>query len=212
MFSRKVKIPKTGNEMPIWTGVESDSHQRTARGGSAGWRLIAASLLWLAAALALGAASAACDPISGTGPGTPPDPKQYLKVDAANRSAIVILIAGYPASDFQFNYDGYGNGTLVLTVPAGWEITVQCANHGTVPNSCAVVADASATEPVEPGWTTENPRQGLAPGEAGSFAFTPQAVGDYRIASLVPGSEASGMWLELRVVAGGTPALVAPSS
>ena len=211
MFRRKVKTARIGNETPSCTGVDRDSHQRTRRGGSAGGRFIAASLLWLAIAIVLAAASA-CDPITGTGPGTPPDPAQYLKVDAANRSAIVILIAGHPATDIQFNYDGYGNGTLVLTVPVGWEITVQCANHGTVANSCAVVDGPSATAPMQPGWSTDNPREGLAPGEAGSFAFTPQATGDYRIASLVPGSEASGMWLDLRVVASGTPTLTAPST
>src|SRR5207244_8585 len=120
----------------------------------------------------------------GTGSGTPPDPKQYLKVDAQSKTAIVTLIAGYPATDYQFNYDGYGNGSLVLTVPVGWQVTVQCANHSTVPNSCAVVASKR----------------------------DPQATGTYRIASLVPGSEASGMWLDLEVVPSGTPTLTAPGS
>ena len=209
MFRRKVSTAKAGKEIAICRGMSSDSHQRTRRGGSPGGRLIAAQLLWLAAALVAVAASA-CDPIAGTGPGTPPDPTQYLKVDAVNRSAIVVLIAGHPATDIQFNYDGYGNGSLVLTVPAGWEITVQCVNHGTVPNSCAVVATGRDTAPLDPAWTTPDPRHGLAPGESASFTFTPVTPGVYRIASLVPGSEASGMWLELRVVAGGTPTLTAP--
>jgi len=210
MFKRKVNTANAGNEIASWRGVSSDSHQRTMRGGMAGGRLMAVRSLLLAALCALGAA-AGCDPITGTGPGTPPDPGQYLKVDAADRSAIVILIAGYPATDIQFNYNGYPNGTLALTVPAGWTITVQCANHGTVPNSCAVVAGASSTAPVEPGWSTPDPVAGLAPGESASFVVTPPAVGQYRIASLVPGSEASGMWMELRVVDGGTPAISAES-
>ena len=209
MFKRNVSTAKAGNERAICRGASSDSHQRTRRGGSPGGRFIAASLLWLAAGL-LTVAAAACDPIAGTGPGTPPDPGQFLKVDAANRSATVVLIAGHPATDIQFNYDGYGNGSLVLTVPAGWAITVQCANRGTVPNSCAVVATGRDTEPLDPAWTTPDPRHGLAPGESASFSFTPATPGVYRIASLVPGSEASGMWLELRVVEGGTPSLTAP--
>jgi Sulfocyanin (SoxE) domain len=204
MFSRKVKRARIGNEIASCRGVSSDSHQRTRRGGSRGGRLIAAWLLLLAVALPL-----ACDPITGTGSGTPPDPRRYLQVDAAARSAIVVLIAGHPATDIQFNYDGYGNGTLRLSVPAGWQVTVQCANHGTVPNSCAVVADATATEPLRPGWSTPDPRKGLAPGDSATFVFTPTTPGDYRIASLVPGSEASGMWLELRVVEGGSPTLTA---
>jgi Sulfocyanin (SoxE) domain len=156
--------------------------------------------------LALGSA---CDPVTGTGPGTPPNPKQYLKVDTNTRTAIVTLIAGYPASNYQFNYDGYGNGQLILTVPIGWQVTIQCANHATVPSSCAAVTNASAKEPIQPDWTTPNPTRGLDPGQSGSFVFTPTRAGTYRIASLVAGSEASGMWLDLEVVESGTPTLTA---
>jgi hypothetical protein len=155
------------------------------------------------------ALASACDPVTGSGSGTPPDPKQYLKADAATRTAVVTLIAGYPATDYQWNYNGYGNGTLTLTVPVGWQITVQCANHSTVPNSCAVVANSSARQPMEPGWSTPDPQRGLDPGQSASFVFAPTTAGAYRIASLVPGSEASGMWLELDVVPGGNPKLTA---
>lgn len=152
-------------------------------------------------------ASGACDPLTGTGPGTPPHPAQYIRIDSGAHSAIVTLIAGYPATDFQFNYDGYGAGSLVLTVPVGWTVTVQCANHSTVPNSCAVVADGRAKEPIQPGWTTPDPQRGLDPGQSASFTFTPSVTGSYRIASLVGGSEASGMWLDLEVTKGGEPSL-----
>jgi sulfocyanin SoxE-like protein len=147
----------------------------------------------------------ACDPVTGTGSGTPPDPSKYLKIDSQTRTAVVTLIAGYPASDYQFNYDGYGNGQLVLRVPVGWTMTVQCANRSTVNQSCSVVADGHATEPLQPDWSTPNPQKGLNPGESASFEFAPQGPGSYRIASLVAGSEASGMWLTLEVVAGGKP-------
>lgn len=159
----------------------------------------------------IAAVAFACDPVTGTGSGTQPDPKQYLKVDAANKSAIVTLIAGYPATDFQFNYDGYGDGSLILTVPVGWQVTVQCANRSTVPNSCAVVSDKAATKPMQAGWSTPDPQRGLDPGQSASFVFTPSMPGAYRIASLVPGSEASGMWLDLEVVKDGTPMLAAPT-
>ena len=117
----------------------------------------------------------------------PPDPSKYIQVDDSNRSAIVTLIAGYPATDFQFNYDGYASGALVLTVPTGWQVTVQCENRGTVPNSCAVVAGRTDTSPADPSWSTPNPQRGLDPGESASFTFTPQMPGSLRIASLVDG-------------------------
>ena len=182
--------------------VSSDSHQRTIRGGGwAGGFMALRPLLPVAILLA----AAACDPITGTGSGNPPDPSQYLKVDAQTRTAVMTLIAGYPASDYQFNYDGYTDGQLVLKVPVGWQLTVQCANRSTVNQSCAVVADGHAAQPVQADWSTPNPQAGLDPGQSASFVFAPQTPGSYRIASLVAGSEASGMWLDLRVVSGGKP-------
>jgi Sulfocyanin (SoxE) domain len=158
--------------------------------------------------LLLGVAS--CDPVTGSGAGAPPDPRNYIHVDAATRTAVVTLIAGQPATDIQFNYNGYGSGALVLTVPVGWQVTIQCENHGTVPNSRPVVANGKATDLVQSGWSTSDPQRGLDPGQSASFAFTPTATGSYRIASLVDGNEASGMWADLEVVDSGVPTLAAP--
>jgi hypothetical protein len=165
----------------------------------------------IATLVAVGLA-AACDPVTGTGPGSPPDLKHYLNVDAATRTATVILVAAYPATDFQFNYDGYGSGSLVLTVPVGWTVTVQCENHGTVPNSCSVVADGRATSPVRSEWSTPDPQRGLDPGQSAAFTYAPTQTGSYRIASLVGGNEASGMWLDLEVTSAGRPTLAAPGA
>jgi hypothetical protein len=169
--------------------------------------------VWLILAIVV---CAACDPLQGSGTGTPPDPSKYIKVDAPSHSAVVTLIAGYPATDFQFNYDGYGDGALVLTVPAGWSITIQCENRGTVPNSCAVVSDQRSSAPIDPSWTTPDPGRGLDPGQSASFVFMPDQPGGYRIASLVDGHEASGMWADLEVVGSGgkvkSPTLAAPPS
>jgi Sulfocyanin (SoxE) domain len=153
---------------------------------------------------------ASCDPVMGTGPGTPPDPTGYMRADTTARTVVVTLIAGYPAGDYQFNYDGYGSGSLVVTVPVGWQVTVQCENRGTVPNSCAVVSGRSDMKPIEPGWSTPDPVRGLDPGQSASFSFSPANPGSYRIASLVGGNEASGMWADLEVTAGGNPAIAAP--
>jgi hypothetical protein len=154
-------------------------------------------------------AAAGCDPVTGTGPGSPPDPKGYIHSDPSRRAVVITLIAGYPAGDYQFNYNGYGNGTLVISIPVGWEVTVQCENRGTVPNSCAVVRGRDDVSPVEPGWSTPDPTRGLDPGRSATFVFIPSTSGSYRIASLVGGNEASGMWADLEVTAGGAPAMKA---
>ena len=165
-------------------------------------------LRWaLAGCLGIVLLSAACDPLTGTGPGSPPDPKGYIHSDVAAHAVVITLVAGYPATDYQFNYNGYGNGTLVIRIPTGWHVTVQCENHGTVPNSCAVVRGKGDTSPVEPAWSTPDPTHGLAPGQSATFEFTPTAAGSFRIASLVGGNEASGMWADLEITAGGAPTM-----
>lgn len=160
-----------------------------------------------AVGLAIVMLGAACDPLTGTGPGTPPDLKGYIHSYPDTRSVVFTLIAGYPAGDIQFNYDGYTNGTLVITVPADWQATIQCENHGTVPNSCAVVKNRTDLAPIEAGWSTPDPLHGLDPGQSAAFVFSPHQAGSYRIASLVGGNEASGMWADLEVTAGGMPAI-----
>src|SRR2546423_235561 len=111
MFSRKVRTAKTGNEIASCCHTSRRSHHSTIFGG-----VFTAVIVLLAAA---------CDPIQGSGAGNPPDPAKYIHVDEASRAAVVTLVAAYPATDFQFNYDGYGSGSLVLTVPVGWQVTVQ---------------------------------------------------------------------------------------
>jgi len=191
MFSKKVKTAKTGNEIASCCHTSRRSHHSTILGG-----VFTAVIVLLAAA---------CDPIQGSGAGNPPDPAKYIHVDDASRSAVVTLVAAYPATDIQFNYDGYGSGLLVLTVPVGWQVTVQCENRGTVANSCSVVKDEKATQPIDPSWTTPD----LAPGDSATFIFAPTTPGSFRIASLVDGHEASGMWLDLEVVSSGRPTLTA---
>ena len=191
MFNRKVNTAKTGNEIASCCHTSRRSHHSTIFGG-----VFTAVIVLLAAA---------CDPIQGSGAGNPPDPAKYIHVDEASRAAVVTLVAAYPATDFQFNYDGYGSGSLVLTVPVAWKVTVQCENRGTVANSCSVVKDEKATQSIDPSWTTPD----LEPGSSASFTFTPTTPGSYRIASLVDGHEASGMWLDLEVVSSGRPTLTA---
>ncbi len=153
---------------------------------------------------------AACDPVLGTGSGNPPDLSRLIHVQPALKSVIFTLIAGYPAGDYQFNYDGYGNGVLVVSVPAGWQATIQCENRGTVANSCAVVSGKGDVAPIHDGWSTPDPTRGIDPGQSASFDFTPASAGSFRIASLVDGHEASGAWADLEVTSGGRPSLTAP--
>src|SRR5260370_33980701 len=149
MLISSVSTAKIGNEITSCTQVSSDSHHLSSPGAllcgspiSVGsYSQLRMGLRW-AVSGCLGIAllaGAACDPLTGTGPGTAPDPKGYIHSDPATRAVGVTLIAGYPAADYQFNYNGYRDETPVISIPVGWQVTAQSENHPTVPNSCAVV-------------------------------------------------------------------------
>src|SRR5437879_7768997 len=125
MLIAKVRTASTGNDSASCFHVSSDSHQSTARGGGLRSGFMSIRSLLLAATFGL-LVTGACDPVTGTGAGTPPDPRQYLKVDSATQNAVVTLIADYPATAYLFHYDGYRNGTLISKLPLGCQATDDC--------------------------------------------------------------------------------------
>ncbi|MBO0681966.1 MAG: hypothetical protein J2P45_02325, partial [Candidatus Dormibacteraeota bacterium] len=144
----------------------------------------------LAAATACGGGTSSAStpkPSASASSSSPAGPSQYLTADQAAKSATLKLnITG-------FNFDGYRQGQMVVNVPQGWKVTVDCSNKTSVAHSCAIAAP-NATTPAFPGASSPNPTAGLQPGDAATFTFTADQVGAYRIACLVPGHESGGMW------------------
>jgi sulfocyanin len=132
---------------------------------------------------------------------------QYLSADAATKSVTIDLIAGKSGASSTFNFDGYTDGKLTISVPVGWKVTVNCRNQGSIPHSCSVVSGASSTTPAFPGATSPNPVSGVPPGSTQTFSFTPDRAGTFRIACLVPGHEDAGMWIVFQVTASGSPSI-----
>src|SRR5947207_13433845 len=106
MFNRKVNTAKIGNEIASCCHTSRRSHHSRIFGG-----VFTAVIVLLAAA---------CDPIQGSRAGNPPDPAKYIHVAEPSRAAVVTLVAAYPATHAQFNYDGHRSGALVHTGPVAW--------------------------------------------------------------------------------------------
>lgn len=136
----------------------------------------------------------------------PPDPKQFLRVDARHKIVDVTLIAGYDGSNNGFNFDGYSR-ELMWTVPVGWRVRVTCSNRGALRHSCAVVKGPASTKPSFEGATTPHPLLGLEHGKTARFTFRASKTGVYRFACLVPGHEAARMYDVLKIVARGKPTI-----
>jgi hypothetical protein len=155
-------------------------------------------------------AVAACGGDSGGSAPTPladaSSPPLSLSSDAAAKTVGFTLVAGYSGANSGMNFDGYSSGNVEIDAPQGWSVTVTCSNKGPLNHSCAVVADEAASQPQFTGAATPNPGAGLPAGQQASFTFRPEQTGTFRIACLVPGHEAAGMWIVFKVVGSGPPA------
>jgi Sulfocyanin (SoxE) domain len=138
-----------------------------------------------------------------------PDPRRFLQVDSRDRVASLTLLAGDGPSNNGFNFDDYGRGELMVTVPLGWRVRVTCTNRGSMRNSCAVVSGPMTISLAFEGASSPHPVQGLFPGRTAKFSFVAGKVGSYRLACLVPGHEEARMWDVLEIVRGGKPSISA---
>jgi FtsP/CotA-like multicopper oxidase with cupredoxin domain len=132
-----------------------------------------------------------------------PAPAQFLSWSKARRLVHLTLLAGFGGSNNGFNFDGYGRGELLVRVPVGWRVVVDCENRGGMRHSCAIVKGSLAVTPAFSGAAT----QALAPGSKATFAFVAGRTGTFRIACLVPGHEQARMRDVLDVTRGGLPSI-----
>jgi hypothetical protein len=138
-----------------------------------------------------------------------PDPRRFLSADRAAKRVRLMLVAGLGHANNGYNFDGYGRGELLVSVPRGWRVAVDFRNHASRRTSAAVVTGArSATIPFH-GASTAQPLQGVTPGGAERFSFTPTRAGVFRVTSLVPGQAEARMYAVLVVTSGGGPSISA---
>jgi hypothetical protein len=128
-------------------------------------------------------------------------------VDARDHVVHLTLLAGLGGENGGFNFDGYGRGELIVSVPVGWRVSIACDNRGGTRASCSVIDNSLATVAAFPGATSPMPVQGLDPGAKADFSFRPTRTGTFRIASLVAGQEQARMWDVLEVTKGAKPSI-----
>ena len=138
----------------------------------------------------------------------------WLRTDAASKTVDFKLVAGLTNDNGGMNFNGFGRGGLVLTVPQGWTVALHFKNEDpNLPHSVEVVPEAAAipTGPVPPAFehaTTGRLEQGFSTGQGAEIRFAAAKAGSFLIFCAVPGHGAAGMWIRLAVSeATGTPAL-----
>jgi hypothetical protein len=161
------------------------------------------------AARALVLVAAACAAAPALAAAARPDPARFLTWSRPHRVVHLVLLAGLGSENDGFNFDGYGRGELLVRIPLGWRVAVDCENRGAVRHSCAVVRGSLSTVPAFRGAATARPEEGLSPGARASFSFVASRTGTFRIACLVPGHEQARMWDVLDVVRDRAPVISA---
>ena len=129
----------------------------------------------------------------------------WLRTDAASKTVDFKLVAGLTNNNGGMNFNGFGRGGLVLTVPQGWTVALHFKNEDpNLPHSVEVVPEAAAipTGPVPPAFehaTTGRLEQGFSTGQGAEIRFAAAKAGSFLIFCAVPGHGAAGMWVRLAV-------------
>lgn len=133
----------------------------------------------------------------------------WLVSDVPTKTVQLQLIAGFSGLNGALNFNGFGDGGLTFTVPAGWHVVIHFSNHdGMLAHSGIVIADslvptAGATSPAFSQAVTLKVQEGLTSMEHDDMIFLADKAGSYLIICGVPGHAAAGMWIRFKVEEGG---------
>jgi len=124
-----------------------------------------------------------------------------MHVDAAHKQVSFTVTAAQGGANGTLNYNGYANGQLTVTVPAGWRVHIDFVNSGAgaLPHSLEVIREGKippqGTEP--PAIANAETRDliaGVPPLQNDTVNFTAQPAGRYFWFCGVPSHGLSGMW------------------
>lgn len=146
-----------------------------------------------------------------TGEMTMPD---WFHVDEANRTVHIVVTAGATDALNYWNYNGGHNGNMTVTVPEGYEVTIEFKNADPNMAHSLVIMEKAASwganvepQPVFEGAVTENPTSMMdatMPNEEETITFTATTAGEYAMVCVIPGHAATGMWINFNVSSDGT--------
>ena len=119
----------------------------------------------------------------------------------AARTVELTLTAGKTTDNSSFfNFNGFSNGKMSLTVPTGWAVVVHYQNLSPLRHSFDVIPytgkqpDAPPPPPVFKGATTKDPVSGIGVGKEETITFVADKAGKYEYLCGVAGHAQAGMW------------------
>src|SRR5689334_8345943 len=88
-----------------------------------------------ACAVALALALPASGVVAAHHPTTHTSAPKWLVVNAKTKTAVLTLIAAYNNNLSGFNFNGYGNGKMVVSVPVNYHVNVVFSNKSALPHN-----------------------------------------------------------------------------
>jgi sulfocyanin len=139
----------------------------------------------------------------------------WLTWNPSTRTATFKLVAGIPGrAKSPFNFNGYTDGELTLSVPDGATVVMNFVNEDGTPHSAQIIADVrplpnmALDQPAIPRAYTRAAAEGIAQFGTDVVRFKAAPPGQYLIFCGVPGHGLSGMWIGFNVSAdAATPSL-----
>jgi sulfocyanin len=125
---------------------------------------------------------------------------QWLKWNAKTHTASLTLTAAYNNALQGFNFNGYGNGKLAVTVPVGARVKVTFTNKAAGVTHSFVITpykdrNSASSFPVAfAGASSPDASAGTAKGKTIRASFVAKKAGKYAIVCAVPGHVPAGMW------------------
>jgi sulfocyanin len=118
----------------------------------------------------------------------------------AAKTVELTLVAGKTNDNSSYNFNGFSNGKMTLTVPVGWTVVVHYQNVSPLRHSFDVIPytgkqpDAPPPPPVFKGATTRDPVSGIGVGKEETIKFVADKAGKYEYLCGVAGHAPAGMW------------------
>lgn len=137
----------------------------------------------------------------------------WVRWDPGTHTAELTIVADYNQVGSGFNFNGYNQGHMTMTVPLGAKVVVSFTNKADLAHSVVITSYAARTQvgpfvPAFPGATSPNAGSGMAKVSVPQvFSFTARVAGTYAIVCGVPGHAVGGMWDILKVAAVATASL-----
>lgn len=139
----------------------------------------------------------------------------WMEVNDSDGTVDMRIVAAETSANSNWNFNGYANGNATITVPRGYEITVEFSNEDpAVAHSLGIgekpdrwPATFRDPQPVFEGAITSYPTsmsRGTTPGSSETISFTADRAGEYAMICYIPGHATAGMWIWFHVSSDGS--------